>query len=141
MNKLILIVLLIVAAGVIVYAGGKRGSSSKPEPGSSKSAVYRKISPAEAHKMMSESKDYVLLDVRTKEEHSEKHISGAVLIPVDVLEARAEKELPDKKAVILVYCRSGRRSASAAHTLLKLGYENVYDFGGINSWPYETVSK
>ena len=90
--------------------------------------------------MMAESDDYILLDVRTEEEYREQRIDGSVLIPNDEISIRAEAELPDKDAAILVYCRSGRRSASAAAELAALGYTNIYDFGGIQSWPYETVS-
>jgi rhodanese-related sulfurtransferase len=102
-------------------------------------AAYRKISAAEAHKMMAELKDYILLDVRTEAEYKEKRIEGAVLIPDYEIKNRAEKELPVKNRVILVYCRSGGRSANAARTLASLGYVNVYDFGGINNWPYKTI--
>ena len=93
-------------------------------------AVYRKVSSAEAHKMMSESKGHILLDVRTDTEYKEKRIAGAILIPDYEIKDRAGKELPDKNKVILVYCRSGRRSANAARALISLGYVNVYDFGG-----------
>ena len=104
------------------------------------SAEYRKISAAEANRMMSELKDFILLDVRTVDEFKERRIRGAVLIPDNELKNRAEKELPDKNMTILVYCRSGRRSENAAKILHSLGYQNVYDFGGINNWPFETVS-
>jgi rhodanese-related sulfurtransferase len=80
-----------------------------------------------------------LLDVRTSEEYKEKRIEGAVLIPDYEINDRAAAALPDKDAAILIYCRSGRRSASVAHELIEMGYTNVYDFGGINDWPYETV--
>ena len=103
-------------------------------------ATYRKLSAEEAHKMMSELKDYVLLDVRTDGEYKEKRIAGAILIPDYEIKDRAGKELPDKNKVIFVYCRSGRRSANAAKYLVSLGYVNVYDFGGIIDWPYDTVS-
>jgi len=107
---------------------------------SAQTAVYRKISPEDAQAMMDETEDYILLDVRTEEEYSDKHIEGALLIPDYELSERAAAELPDKEAIILVYCRSGRRSAASAKALVELGYQNVYDFGGINDWPYETVS-
>ena len=103
-------------------------------------AAYRKVSAIEAYKMMSELGDYIILDVRTDEEYKEKRIAGAILIPNYEIKNRAEKELPDKSKVILVYCRSGGRSANAARELAGLGYENVYDFGGIIDWPYDTVS-
>ena len=109
------------------------------QPRNTGAAEYRKISAAQAHAMMAESADYILLDVRTPDEFREKRIEGAVLIPHNEIAARAEKELPDKSAVILVYCRSGGRSQSAARELLRLGYVNVNDFGGITDWPYETT--
>ena len=102
-------------------------------------AVYRRISAAEAYKMMMELGDYIILDVRTNEEYRENRIAGAILIPNYEIKDRAEKELPDKSKVILVYCRSGSRSANAAKELVSLGYDHVYDFGGIINWPYETV--
>ena len=102
-------------------------------------AVYRKVSAEEAYKMMSESKDYVLLDVRTEAEFRQQRIAGAILIPDFELKEKAAVELPDKSKTILVYCRSGARSANSAKVLVGLGYTNVYDFGGIINWPYETV--
>ena len=87
---------------------------------------------------MDSEKEYVILDVRTEEEFAEKHIPGAVLIPHDEIESRAEKELLDKEKIILVYCRSGNRSKVASQILADLGYSAVFEFGGINDWPYET---
>ncbi|MCL1792653.1 MAG: rhodanese-like domain-containing protein [Oscillospiraceae bacterium] len=101
--------------------------------------VYRKISAEEAREMMESSESYILLDVRTEEEYRENRIGGAMLLPDYEITKRAELELPDKNAVILVYCRSGRRSENAARELAEMGYTNVYDFGGIFDWPYETV--
>lgn len=89
---------------------------------------------------MQSQNNCTVLDVRTPEEFSQGHIPGAILIPDYELAKRAEKELPDKNALILVYCRSGNRSRQAANTLLKLGYTNVKDFGGIIDWPFETVT-
>ena len=103
-------------------------------------AVYRKISAEEAHEIINSSEDYILLDVRTEEEYSEKRIDGAILIPDYEIASRAESELPDKNAVILVYCRSGIRSARAANTLVDMDYTNIYDFGGILDWSYETIN-
>ena len=74
----------------------------------------------------------------TQEEYDEAHIPGAIVIPNTEIEARAESELPDKDQMILVYCRSGRRSKLAADILVELGYTNIYEFGGIIDWPYET---
>ena len=100
---------------------------------------FQTITASEARQMMAEADNYVLLDVRTEAEFREKRITGAILIPYNEIRERAEAELPDKNAVILVYCRSGRRSALAAATLAALGFVNVYDFGGIIDWPYEYI--
>ena len=102
--------------------------------------IYRKISAEEAREIMESSDDYILLDVRTEEEYREKRIDGAILIPDYEMTDRAVSELPDKNAVILIYCRSGQRSANAAKKLVQIGYTNIYDFGGIIDWPYETTS-
>ena len=92
-----------------------------------------------AKKIMASGESYILLDVRNEAEYAEKHIPGAILIPLDSLEYDAEEQIPQKDALILVYCRSGRRSAMADRILEDLGYTKVRDFGGILSWPYETV--
>jgi len=102
-------------------------------------AVYRKISAEDAYRMMRENDSCILLDTRTGAEYEERHIEGAILIPEYEIAARAAAELPDKNALILLYCRSGRRSEIAANELVAMGYTNVYDFGGIIDWPYETV--
>jgi len=103
-------------------------------------AEYHKISAEQAMAMMEQDKHYILLDTRTDEEFREQRIDGAILIPEYEIAARAETELPEKQALILIYCLSGRRSAIAAHGLVAMGYTNVYDFGGIIDWPYDTVS-
>jgi len=89
---------------------------------------------------MEENADYILLDVRSMDEFRQQRIKGAKLIPVDELAARASKELPDKGAQILVYCQSGMRASNAAKILARMGYTNVFNFGGIMNWPYGTVS-
>lgn len=104
------------------------------------SAAYKKISADQARAMMDNGDSYVLLDVRTQKELEERHIQGAVLIPYVEIQERAPSELPDRDALILVYCRSGRRSAIAAKDLGRMGYTRVYDFGGINDWPYDIVT-
>ncbi len=101
--------------------------------------TYHKITDKEAHDMMADSKAYTLLDVRTEEEFNESRIDGAMLIPFDELKDRAAAELTDKDARIFVYCRTGRRSEIAAKELVAMGYTNVYDFGGIVDWTYDTV--
>ena len=103
------------------------------------SATYEQISGAEAKALMDSESGYIIIDARTQEEYDEGHIPGAILIPEYEIADRAEKELPDKAQLILVYCRSGRRSKIAAEELVKLGYTNVKEFGGIIDWEYETV--
>ena len=103
------------------------------------SASYDQISGAEAKAIMDSESGYIIIDARTQEEYDEGHIPGAILIPEYEIADRAESELPDKKQLILVYCRSGRRSKIAAEELAKLGYTNVKEFGGIIDWEYEVV--
>lgn len=101
-----------------------------------KTGGYETISQEKAKEIMDSGKKFILLDVRTQAEFDEKHIPGARLIPDYEIESRAKKELPDKKALILVYCRSGNRSKKASQKLAAMGYTNVKDFGGINTWKY-----
>ena len=103
------------------------------------SATYEQISGAEAKALMDSESGYIIIDARTQEEYDEGHIPGAIMIPEYEIADRAEKELPDKNQLILVYCRSGRRSKIAAEELVKLGYTNVKEFGGIIDWEYEIV--
>ncbi len=101
---------------------------------------YRRITAEEARAIMEQEEPYILLDVRTEEEFLENHIEGAMLIPDYEIGDKAALLLPQKDSLILIYCRSGRRSALAAKDLIALGYTHVYDFGGIIDWPYETIS-
>ena len=103
------------------------------------SATYDQINGAEAKALMDSESGYVIIDARTQEEYDQGHIPGAILIPEYEIADRAEKELLDKSQLILVYCRSGRRSKIAAEELVKLGYTNVKEFGGIIDWEYEIV--
>ena len=103
------------------------------------SATYEQISGAEAKALMDSESGYIIIDARTQSEYDEGHIPGAILIPEYEIADRAEKELPDKNQLILVYCRSGRRSKIAAEELVKLGYTNVKEFGGIIDWEYDIV--
>jgi len=112
---------------------------AKPEANNeNKEAVYMNITPQEAKSLMDSESGYIILDVRTQEEYDERHIPGAVLIPDYEIAQRAGAELPDKDQLILVYCRSGRRSKLASEILVDLGYTNIREFGGIIDWPYET---
>ena len=101
--------------------------------------TYEQITAEQAKTIMDTKKDYVIIDARTEEEFAEGHIENAILIPEYEIKDRAEKELPDKDALILIYCRSGRRSKIASEELVKLGYTNVKEFGGIIDWPYDIV--
>ena len=103
------------------------------------SATYEQISGAEAKALMDSESGYIIIDARTQEEYDQGHIPSAILIPEYEIADRAEKELHDKSQLILVYCRSGRRSKIAAEELVKLGYTNVKEFGGIIDWEYEIV--
>ena len=102
---------------------------------------YTQISMEEAIAMMEESTDYILLDVRTHEEFVELHIPGAICVPNEEIGTDEIPELPNKEQLILVYCRSGRRSKNAANELATLGYTNIKEFGGINDWKYGTVTE
>ena len=104
-----------------------------------KASTYEHITAEQAKVIMDTEKDYIIIDARTEEEFAEGHIENAILIPEYEIASRAEKELPDKEQLILVYCRSGRRSKIASEELVKLGYTNVKEFGGIIDWPYEIV--
>ena len=106
----------------------------------SEESTYRQVNAEEAAIMMEEESSYIILDVRTAEEYSEKHIPGAINIPNETIGTEDIPELPDKEQLILVYCRSGNRSKQASEKLVKLGYTNIVEFGGINDWTGETVS-
>ena len=102
---------------------------------------YKQISMDEAVTMMEEETDYIILDVRTPEEFAEKHIPNAINVPNETIGENEIPELPRKDQMILVYCRSGNRSKQASEKLVKLGYTNIYEFGGINDWTGETVGE
>ena len=102
--------------------------------------VYEQITPDEAKALMDSEDGYIILDVRTPEEFAAGHIAGAILIPDYEIGEKAESILTDKEQLILVYCRSGRRSKNAANELATLGYTNIKEFGGINDWKYGTVT-
>lgn len=101
--------------------------------------MYEQISQEEAKRIMDTETDYVLLDTRTDKEFAEGHIEGAIMIPEYEIADKAETLIPDKDKLILVYCRSGRRSKIASMILVELGYTNVKEFGGIIDWQYEIV--
>ena len=111
---------------------GCGGGIQKEEPG------YQQITAQEAKTMMDVDAGTIVLDVREQEEYDQGHIPGAVLLPVgEITQESASAAVPEKDTVVLVYCRSGNRSKAAAGELAQLGYTQVYEFGGIQDWPYE----
>lgn len=106
--------------------------------GGEKEISYQQISQEEAKEMM-DAQEVIILDVREQDEYDSGHIPGAVLLPVGTIdEDTAAAVIPEKDSTVLVYCRSGNRSKTASSTLAELGYTNIYEFGGIKTWPYET---
>ena len=110
------------------------GFAAQPEEN-----TYRQINAEEAAAMMEEETGYLILDVRTAAEYRDKHIPGAVNLPNETIGSEEIPELPDKEQLILVYCRSGNRSKQASEKLVRRGYTNIVEFGGINDWTGETV--
>ena len=129
--------LLISVALLIILFAACGNNNTKKDAESGGNAMYEQISPEDAKRIMDSGEEYILLDVREQNEYDEGHIKGAVLIPYTEIEDRAESELLNKNEQILVYCRSGRRSKIAAESLVRLGYTNVKEFGGIIDWRYE----
>lgn len=121
----------------ILAVWGLSGCASRTQAGTPGQEAYHKISAEEAKEMMDEG-GVTVVDVRTPEEYAGGHVPGAVNVPNEEIGDGQPEALADKDATILVYCRSGRRSKDAADKLVKQGYENLYDFGGIIDWPYET---
>lgn len=117
----------ILIAAVILLTGCSIG-------GTGNSASYHQIAQEEAKKMMTKNDGHVIVDVRRQDEYDEGHIPGAVLIPNESITDKQPEQLPDLNQVILIYCRSGRRSKEASQKLADMGYTNIYEFGGINTW-------
>jgi len=132
-EKILLVscVVCVLIAATFLYIGC-REQSTRTE--------YIKITPQEAQYMIAGSDDVIILDVRTQEEFEQGHIPDAVLLPVSEIVQRADTIIADKNAIILVYCRSGGRSETAARGLIAMGYTRVYDFGGIMDWHGDIVS-
>lgn len=134
---------LIVGALALTACSAPGGSGTSPS-GSAETAVspdsaYHKITAEEAKKMI-DAGGVTIVDVRTAEEYAEKHIPGAVLVPNESIGEEPPEQLPDQDAVLLIHCRTGVRSKQASDKLVGLGYTQIYDFGGIADWPYETES-
>ncbi len=144
MRKIATLLLLITGALLLMIGCAGRSQSNDSDEGinvmTAMTAQYRKISPQLAKQMMDSQEVVTIVDVRTQGEYDQGHIRNAILIPNESITTEEKPELlPDKEATILVYCRSGNRSAQAARKLVALGYTNIYDFGGVTTWPYELV--
>ena len=136
----ILLCILLTACGndsSIGIIGGADGPTSIIVSEKGEKAMYEQITAEEAKKIMDSGEEHIILDTREQDEFDEGHIPGAILIPYTEIENKAEAMLHDKDKLILVYCRSGRRSKIAAESLSKLGYTNIKEFGGIIDWTYE----
>ena len=136
----VLLCILLTACGddsSIGIIGGADGPTSIIVAEKGEKAMYEQITPQEAKKIMDSGEEHIILDTREQDEFDSGHIPKAILIPYTEIENKAIEMIPDKDKLILVYCRSGRRSKIAAEALSKLGYTNVKEFGGIIDWPYE----
>ena len=138
-KKRIYLIAAILLVGAFSGCSNKNVETNKEVSTVQVKASYSNITPEEAKKRLDNEKGIILLDVRTKEEYETGHIKDSKLMPVDTLKEESVKSLLDKEATIVVYCRSGNRSATAASILVEQGYKNVYNLGGISNWPYEVV--
>jgi rhodanese-related sulfurtransferase len=144
MNKVLVTLLISMIFVVVVSCGGgttnnEVGKTTPSTPVTGTKAEYRKISASEAKTMIDSKEPLIILDVRTAGEFADGHIEGALNIANETIGSEKPSGLPDLDAKILVYCRSGNRSAQAANKLIAMGYTQVYDFGGLNTWTYGTV--
>lgn len=142
MKKVIFGIVLIVVVGVVIlvkYMFGEQGSVDNNQGNNSDNSKseYTQITMKEAKDIFEAKGDYIILDVRTEEEYGEGHIPGAICVPNETIEDAEIKELPDKEQTIYVYCRSGNRSKQASEKLVKMGYINIIEFGGIIDWEGE----
>lgn len=133
-----LIILAICTAAALIFAACSAKETTS-EDSSSTVDTYKQISQQEAAEMMKKEDGHIIVDVRREDEFAESHIPGAICIPNETIDTEMPKELPDKEQIILVYCRSGRRSKEASQKLFDIGYMNVYEFGGIIDWTGEIV--
>ena len=135
-KKIILLALAIITVATVFAGCTQKTSNEQTEATQVNIGTYYQIPQDEAKKIMDEESDYIIVDAREQSEYDEGHIKGAIVIPYTEIEQKAEEMLPDKEQLILVYCRSGRRSKIAAQSLANMGYTNVKEFGGIIYWQY-----
>ena len=137
MNKKIILTVTVIILTAAVLAGCiQKTNKEQTEATQVNIGTYYQISQDEAKRIMDEERDYIIVDAREQSEYDEGHIQGAIVIPYTEIEQKAEELLPNKTQLILVYCRSGRRSKIAAQSLANMGYTNVKEFGGIIDWQY-----
>ena len=129
----------ILLTALLFLTGCAQNTEPAQESEGTQEAVYMNITQEEAKNIMDTQEGYIILDTRAQDEYDEGHIPGAIVIPHDEILEKAEEILTDKDQLILVYCRSGRRSKLAAEDLVTLGYTNIKEFGGIIDWQYEVV--
>ena len=140
MKKIASFFALVLSLLTLSACAAPAAAAATPAPTATAAVEYKKISAADAKARMDSGDTIVILDVRTQEEYDAGHIPGAILVPNETIVDKQPKLLPDLDAEILVYCRSGNRSAQAAKKLIAIGYTNVVDFGGIIDWPYDVVT-
>ena len=138
MKRLAVMIFIIVS---LLLTGCAENPAPADLPDQTVKATVQDITPEEAKTRLDSEEEIILLDVRTQEEFDQGHIADALLLPVDQLSAKASEVIPDLEAVYFVYCRSGSRSGAAAAMMVEMGYQNVFDLGGILDWPYETVKR
>ena len=136
-KKIILTVTVIILTAAVLSGCIQKTNKEQTEATQVNIGTYYQISQDEAKRIMDEESDYIIVDAREQSEYDEGHIKGAIVIPYTEIEQKAEELLPNKMQLILVYCRSGRRSKIAAQSLANMGYKNVKEFGGIIDWQYE----
>ena len=135
-KKIILLALAIITVATVFAGCTQKTNTEQTEATQVNIGTYYQIPQDEAKRIMDEESDYIIVDAREQSEYDEGHIKGAIVIPYTEIEQKAEEKLPDKEQLILVYCRSGRRSKIAAQSLANMGYTNVKEFGGIIDWQY-----
>ncbi len=133
MKRILLFILIITAV--------LSGCSAVNEPEKASEATYQQIDQEEAKKMMAKDDGHIIVDVRRQDEYDAGHIPGAILVPNESIACDSPEALPDYDQIILIYCRSGNRSKQAAEKLAAMGYKNIYEFGGINTWTGEIVTE
>ena len=131
------IAVVVIIIGVVIFIRQNAKNNILDGPGMVNS--FTQISQDEAKEMMKKNDGHIIVDVRRQDEYEQGHIPGAILIPNESIGAQRPAELPNLNQIILVYCRSGRRSKEAAQKLFDMGYKNIYEFGGIIDWTGDIV--